>query len=178
MGPLAFTLLRRVSPASRCASAAGWSRRSPPATASSNASRTTFARLAVQHERARIARELHDIVAHHLAVMVVQAGAGRMAAASDDAARRRSASPASARPAARRLARWRRLLDLLEAERDTLPAPARARAARRRPATSATAAPDELGDTALRIVQEGLTNAVKHAPGADVDIDVRARPTS
>ena len=38
-----------------------------------------FVRLSVQRERARIARDLHDIVSHHLALMVVQAGAGRLA---------------------------------------------------------------------------------------------------
>jgi len=52
------------------------------------AEQDAFARLSVRHERARIAHELHDIVAHHLAVIVVQAGAGRMApaGAADNAA--------------------------------------------------------------------------------------------
>ena len=48
-------------------------------TAELEAEQESLARLAVAHERARVARELHDIVAHHLAVVVVQAGAGRVA---------------------------------------------------------------------------------------------------
>ena len=97
------------------------SRAAPPAPASSNASRRPSRRLAVQHERARIARELHDIVAHHLAVMVVQAGAGRMAAASDDAARRAERLSGIRAAGGEALGEMARLLDLLEAERDTLP---------------------------------------------------------
>jgi Histidine kinase len=50
------------------------------------AEQDALAELAARRERARITRELHDIVAHHLAVMVIQAGAGRLGAP-DGAAR-------------------------------------------------------------------------------------------
>jgi signal transduction histidine kinase len=45
--------------------------------------RGAFAGLAVRRERAQIARDLHDIVSHNMAVMVVQAGAGRIAPPAD-----------------------------------------------------------------------------------------------
>jgi signal transduction histidine kinase len=66
-----------------------------------------------------------------------------------------------------------RLLELLDADRDTLPRLLdRARAAGLNVRANVHAEPD---DTALRIVQEALTNALKHAPGADVEIDVGER---
>jgi len=49
------------------------------------AERELFAAEAVRYERARIARELHDIVAHNISVMVIQAGAGQRLAGSDPA---------------------------------------------------------------------------------------------
>ena len=74
-----------------------------------------FARLSVQRERARIARELHDIVAHHLAVIVVQAGAGWMAArAPSQLASERFATIRHAGGQA--LAEMARLVDLLHAD--------------------------------------------------------------
>ena len=130
-----------------------------------------FARLAVEHERARIARELHDIVAHHLAVMVVQAGAGRMAAASGDTSRQGERFAGIRAAGGEALDEMARLLDLLETGRETLPRLLeRARAAGLNVRYDG---PDELGEDARRIVQEALTNALKHAPGADVEIEVR-----
>ncbi|MGZ4251359.1 MAG: sensor histidine kinase [Solirubrobacteraceae bacterium] len=142
-----------------------------------------YAELSVRRERARIARELHDIVAHHLAVIVVQAGAGRIAA------------PAPGRRASERFATIRqsggqaldeiaRLVDVLHADESGEQHGARrwellideARAGgvhvRLDPLPADVRLPGPVADDAYRIVREGLTNAIKHAPGADVTVHV------
>lgn len=151
------------------------------------AEQDAYARLAVRHERARIARELHDVVSHNLAVMVVQAGAGRVAppAASDRAAGRF----ASIRQAGENgLDELSRLSDVLRSEKEPGDAVDRlhldvliehAHAAgltvSRRGASVEAPLARELEQTAYRIVQEALTNAVKHAPGATLTVHVALR---
>ena len=78
--------------------------------------REVATREAVAAERAAIARELHDVVAHHMSVMVVQAGAARAVSGSDPAATAEALRQieASGRTG---LAEMRRLLEVLKAER-------------------------------------------------------------
>jgi signal transduction histidine kinase len=138
-----------------------------------------FVRLSVRRERARIARELHDIVAHQLTVIAVQAAAGRMASSEDRAAERFETVRQSAGQA---LAEMARLVHVLQADR---PGPDDGRRRLRVLLEQAQAggldvhatplAPDVqlragVEDTAFRVVQEGLTNAMKHAPGAEVHV--------
>jgi signal transduction histidine kinase len=142
-----------------------------------------FAQLAVRRERGRMARELHDIVAHHLAVIVVQAGAGRMAAlgpsqraqerfavirqsggqALEEMARLVDILNAEDSPEPDAAARWRRLLD--EARAGGLDV-------RMTPFPFEVELPPEIAENAYRIIREGLTNAIKHAPGAGVTVTV------
>jgi signal transduction histidine kinase len=140
-----------------------------------------FVGLSVRRERARIARELHDIVAHHLAVIVVQAGAGRMAATGHGTppAERLASIRQSGEQA---LAEMSRLVDIIHADSgasregaDRLRALVEdAKAAGLEvdvtPLPGEVRLPSEIEDDALRVVQEGLTNAMKHAPGARVSI--------
>ena len=140
-----------------------------------------FARLAVRRERARIARELHDIVTHHLAVMVIQAGAGRLADPADAGkARERLATIGDAGRQA--VEDMERLLELLDANAGE-EADGRGRLARLLEQAQAgpsqvavellpagTELPAALEEAALRVVQEGLTNAMKHATGAEVRV--------
>ena len=138
------------------------------------AERTALADLAVRRERARIARELHDIVAHHLAVMVIHAGAGRLDA--PDAAARFASIGRSGRAALDELDHLVELLHANSAARDVDVLIREARAAglhvRFTPLPSGVDLTPELQDGAYRVVQEGLTNAIKHAPGSDVRIRV------
>jgi signal transduction histidine kinase len=143
--------------------------------------RAEDARRAVASERARIARELHDVVAHHVSMMVVQAEAGPVAA---DPARAAGAFEAIAATGRQALVEMRRLLGVLRGDGDQ-PAPSLApqpglaevpslveqvgRAGLRvELVVEGALAPLPAGVdlSAYRIVQEALTNAVKHAgPG-------------
>jgi signal transduction histidine kinase len=145
--------------------------------------RELFAELSVRNERARIASELHDIVGHALSVMVVQAAAGqRLVDRAPDAA---SASLEVIADSARQgRADLQRLVDLLAGT--TVASPdlslveeVVARAARSGLQVTCRLEGDHDGldaaasHAAYRVVQEGLTNALRHAPGAEVLVVVR-----
>ncbi len=149
------------------------------------AERELFARQAVRYEQARIARELHDIVAHCVAVMVVQAGAGQRLAGTDhDGAAQALDSIAEAAAAAQaEIGKLARLLGG-EAPSGTPPGLHMVDELVRQASHTGLAvscrfvgACDELApaaaEAAYRVVQEALTNALKHAPGAPVDITIR-----
>jgi signal transduction histidine kinase len=146
------------------------------------AERALFAAEAVRYERARIARELHDIVAHCVSVMVIQASAGQRLTATDPslAAEAFDSIGEVARQAEGEIGR---LLDLLDD--DALQrgvdgmrligelvtrASAAGLAVSCRFTGAAGGLPAPAADVAYRVVQESLTNALKHAPGAPVDI--------
>jgi signal transduction histidine kinase len=147
--------------------------------------RDAAARIAVAEERARIARELHDIVAHAVSVMVLQVGAVRHRlpqTLSEDADALRGVE----RTGRTALAEMRRLLGAMRAEGDDLeltPQPGLdgldalfAEVARAglpvelhvegRPVPLTRA----IDLSAYRIVQEGLTNALKHAKATHADV--------
>ena len=137
----------------------------------------------VRYERTRIARELHDIVAHSVSVMVVQAGAGGYLAATDPAAAQ-EALAAIADQADQAAAEVDRLFALLDPTGDAAPRSleelvGRARASGLTVSYVLTGPADQLDaaafDATFRITREALTNAVKHAPGAPIDIVLRSR---
>jgi signal transduction histidine kinase len=144
------------------------------------AEQETFARLSVRRERARIAHELHDIVAHHLAVMVIHAGAGRMASGDEGRDGERLDNIREAGDQA--LAEMTRLVAMLQSDADdALPQAGRLRLLLDQARATgldlqATSLPTDLRlpaeveEGAYRLVQEGLTNAMKHAPGSTVDL--------
>jgi signal transduction histidine kinase len=141
-------------------------------------------------ERARIARELHDIVAHHISIVAVQAETARLTTPGMPAAgaQRLSAIGDTARAALTEMRRLlgvlredtrgdavdrrpqpdlRQLNDLLDAARDA--SGTGTRLILRGPPVSLDPAVEL---TAYRIAQEALTNARRHAPGAAVDVEL------
>jgi signal transduction histidine kinase len=147
------------------------------------AERELFAEVSVRNERARIASELHDIVGHALSVMVVQAAAGqRLAPHAPDAAAESLA--AIAQSARQGRADLHRLIDLLAGTEVASPdlslidevVDQAARSGLRvtcRLEGSRDGLPAEVAHAGFRVVQESLTNALRHAPGAEVRVLVR-----
>jgi len=143
--------------------------------------RRLTAQAAASEERARIARELHDVVTHHVTAMVVQADAARYLTTSPDRVTEvLAAITGSGRTA---LTELRFLLGVLEATsarrpgldalRELVEQPGRTvdlvEEGERRPL------PPEAELTAYRIVQEALTNAAKYAAGNPAAIRVGYR---
>nr|WP_276514259.1 histidine kinase [Actinomadura citrea] len=165
--------------------------------AARDASRRAFETTLLEHtargERARIARELHDVVAHHISMISVQAETARLAVPGmpEDGARRLLAIGDTARTA---LTEMRRLLGVLREDAGAEPT--------RRPQPGLQQLLDLVDETresgaagvrlivgghvavldpglelaAYRIVQEALTNARRHAPGAAVDVELDYAP--
>jgi signal transduction histidine kinase len=148
------------------------------------AERELFAAEAVRYERARIARELHDIVAHSVSVMVIQASAGQRLTATDPslAAEAFDSIGEAAWQAEAEIGRLVRLLDHDSEQRGShgvrligelvTRAGAAGLAVSCRFTGPADGLPDPVADAAYRVVQESLTNAFKHAPGAPVDVQI------
>ncbi|HEY8340636.1 MAG TPA: sensor histidine kinase [Egibacteraceae bacterium] len=150
--------------------------------------RENRARIAVAEERARIARELHDVVAHSVSVMVVQASAAQRALRRDPD-RSEEALEQVAATGRQSLVELRRLLGLLRggsddttfapqprfAEVDALVEQFRDAGLEVTLEVEGTPRPLSSGVdlSAYRIVQEALTNALKHAGPARVTVHVR-----
>ena len=138
-------------------------------------------------EQRRLARELHDVVAHGVAVMVVQAGAAQELVHADPD-RASSLLDAVQRTGEQSAAELRRMLDLLGGEHPGLdPQPRLADLPDLVERVRAAGLPVELNSptpvediapglqaTAYRVVQESLTNALKHGPHSAVSVKVRS----
>jgi signal transduction histidine kinase len=152
--------------------------------------RESGAARAVADERRRIAREMHDVVAHSVSMMVIQAGGARRIL-DRDPVRAADAAALIERAGREALAEMRHLLGLLHVEEepaDYAPQPTlakldvlveRARAAGlpvrlevegERPELTAG-----LDLAAYRVLQEALTNVIKHGGGAPTDVRVHYR---
>jgi signal transduction histidine kinase len=144
--------------------------------------RELFGEIALRHERARIASELHDIVGHAISVMVIQAAAGQRLVDADPvrASEAFAAISESARQGTKDL---ENLVELLDGSTDggpdlSLVDEVVSRAGRSglnitcRFEGDRDRVPEPVARVAFRVVQESLTNALRYAPGADVRVVV------
>ena len=152
--------------------------------------RELFTEIALRHERARIASELHDIVGHAISVMVIQAAAGQRLVDSDPA-RAKEAFAAISESARQGTEDLEQLIELLGGSADdivggpdlSLVDEVVTRAARSGLNVSCrfegdrdrVAAP--VAHLAFRVVQESLTNALRYAPGSEVRIVISVDET-
>jgi signal transduction histidine kinase len=154
--------------------------------------RDVAAREAVVEERARIARELHDVIAHHVSMIVLQAGAER-SVLDDSNASTRAVLETVERSGRSALTEMRRLLGMLRSDESDpltpqpslgdvpvlvgqlreagLPVELQIEGERR-------TLPAGIELSAYRIVQEALTNALKHAGDAHARVHIRYGPDS
>jgi signal transduction histidine kinase len=153
--------------------------------------REAAARLAVAEERARIARELHDIVAHAVSVMVLQVGAIRHNLP-ETVAEDKDALQGVERTGRAALTEMRRLLGAMRDEgqdAELAPQPGLdgleslldevGRAGlhvRLHREGEPSPLPRAIELSAYRIIQEGLTNALKHAQASHADVTLRYGP--
>ncbi|HWU05235.1 MAG TPA: sensor histidine kinase [Streptomyces sp.] len=157
------------------------------------------ARRTLLEERTRIARELHDVVAHHMSVITVQADSApyRIGGLGEEARAEFASIAAGARES---LAEMRRLLSVLRSDGsrgELAPQPGLDRVQQLVEATVRAGVPAELSLaadvadaverggvpqavdlSAYRIVQEALANVVRHAPGARTRVSVTVREGS
>jgi signal transduction histidine kinase len=147
-----------------------------------DARRSDAARQAASDERIRIARDLHDVVAHHVSVIAVQAEAAQevLAARPDRAADAMSRVADTARSA---LVELRRLLGVLRSDTSLVPQPDLATVDELVESVRQTGLPVSVrttgepravdavvGLTAYRVIQEALTNIIKHAAAGQAEV--------
>lgn len=152
-------------------------------------------RAAIADERKTMARDLHDVIAGHLSAIAIQSEAALGVLARQETDPTVAGIVSSIRSnSVSALQEMRTMIGLLRRDdgaEDDAAAPRKlaqlpilvdaARAAgitvRVRDSLNGTALPSAVDQAAYRIVQEALTNAMKHAPGQEVDIDVRTEAT-
>ncbi len=159
-------------------------------TADLEVARAETAREAAEQERARIAREMHDVVAHSVSVMVIQAGAVRRRLEHEQS-REREALESVERTGREALVEMRRMLGVLRSDGEHAelgPQPGAAElellAQQVRSAglpvtltvDGASSLPAGPGLAVYRVVQEALTNVLKHADARMATVTVRVGP--
>jgi signal transduction histidine kinase len=191
-GDMSAVLLAALVPAAAAAGIAVRARREADAqTGTREVLTDTLTQHMARGERARIARELHDVVAHHISMIAVQAETARLTTPGLPAAgAQRFAEIGDTARAG--LTEMRRLLGVLREDADATIADRHPQPGLPQLAELIDAARDASGAgtrlivsgpvaefdsgvelAAYRIVQEALTNARRHAPGAAVDVELR-----